>query len=103
MALVDAASIIIGTPAVLVGPHPNVVYAVYLTNVLRPKLKFASIIGSYGWGCTIVKQITTMLSNLKVEFLDPVIIKGYPQENDFRALDKLAEDILSKHKEHNLM
>ncbi len=103
MALVDAASIIIGTPAVLVGPHPNVIYAVYLTNVLRPKLKFASIIGSYGWGCTIVKQITTMLSNLKVEFLDPVIIKGYPQENDFRALDKLADDILSKHKEHNLM
>jgi flavorubredoxin len=103
MALVDAASIIVGTPTVLVGPHPQVVYAVYLTNVLRPKLKFASIIGSYGWGGTAVKQITTMLSNLKVELLEPVMIKGYPQEDDFEALDKLADDILSKHKEQNLI
>ena len=103
MALVDAASIVVGTPTVLVGPHPNVIYAVYLTNVLRPKLKFASIIGSYGWGGTMIKQITSMLSNLKVELLDPVVIKGYPKEDDFKALDKLADDILSKHKEHNLV
>lgn len=103
MALVDAASIVVGTPTVLVGPHPHVVYAVYLTNVLRPKLKFASIIGSYGWGGTTVKQITSMLSNLKVELLAPVVIKGYPEEDDFKALDKLADDILSKHKEHNLI
>lgn len=103
MALVDAASIVVGTPTVLVGPHPNVIYAVYLTNVLRPKLKFASIIGSYGWGGTMVKQITSMLSNLKVELLDPVVIKGYPKEDDFKALDKLADDILSKHKEHDLV
>lgn len=103
MALVDAASIVVGTPTVLVGPHPNVVYAVYLTNVLRPKLKFVSIIGSYGWGGTMVKQITTMLSNLKVELLAPVVIKGYPKEDDFKALDKLADEIFNKHKEHNLL
>jgi flavorubredoxin len=103
MALVDGASIVVGTPTVLVGPHPLVVYAVYLTNVLRPKLKFASIIGSYGWGGTTVKQITSMLSNLTVELLAPVIIKGYPKEDDFKALDKLADDILSKHKEQNLI
>jgi flavorubredoxin len=48
MALVDTATIVVGSPTVLVGPHPNVVYAVYLVNVLRPKVKFASIIGSYG-------------------------------------------------------
>jgi len=50
MALVDAITVVIGTPTVLTGAHPKVVYAVYLTNALRPKLKFASIIGSYGWG-----------------------------------------------------
>ena len=51
----------------------------------------------------MIKQITSMLSNLKVELLDPVVIKGYPTEDDFKALDKLADDILSKHKEHNLV
>jgi flavorubredoxin len=103
IALVDAATIVIGSPTVLVGPHPNVVYAVYLANVLRPKAKFASIIGSYGWGSRMVERITEMLSNLKVELLEPVVVKGFPKEEDFRALDKLADEILGKHKEHNLM
>ncbi len=102
MALVDAATIVVGSPTVLVGPHPNVVYAVYLANVLRPKLKFASIIGSYGWGGKMVEQITRMLSNLKVELLESVVIKGFPKEQDFGALDGLADEILNKHKEHNL-
>ena len=103
MALVNAATIVIGSPTVLVGPHPNVVYAVYLANALRPKLKFASIIGSYGWGGKMVEQLTGMTSNLKVEILEPVVIKGFPKEEDFQALDRLAEKILTKHREHNII
>ena len=103
IALVDAATIVIGSPTVLVGPHPNVVYAVYLANALRPKLKFASIIGSYGWGGRMVERITGMLSNLKVELLKPVVVKGYPREEDFKALDNLADEILNRHKENNLV
>ena len=98
MALVDAATIVIGSPTVLVGPHPKVVYAVYLANVLRPKLKFASIIGSYGWGGRMMEQIKGLLSNLKVELLEPVIVKGFPKKEDFKALDRLADEILSKHR-----
>jgi len=103
MALVDAATIVISSPTVLVGPHPNVVYAVYLANALRPKLKFASIIGSYGWGSKMIEQLTGMTSNLKVEILEPVVIKGLPKEEDFQALDRLAEEILNNHKEHNIV
>ena len=103
IALVDAATIVIGSPTVLVGPHPNVVNAVYLANALKPKLKFASIIGSYGWGSRMVERITDMLSNLKVELLEPVVAKGFPKEEDLGALDRLADQILEKHKEHALM
>ena len=99
IALVDAATIVIGSPTVLIGPHPNVVYATYLANVLRPKLRFASIIGSYGWGGRMVEQITGMIPNLKVELIKPVISKGHPKEEDFRGLDELADEILKKHKE----
>jgi len=98
MALVDTATIVVGSPTVLVGPHPNVVYAVYLVNILRPKVKFASIIGSYGWGGRMVEQIAGMLTNVKVEILDPVIVKGLPKKEDFKALDRLADEILSKHR-----
>lgn len=64
MALVDAATIVVGTPMVLTGAHPNVVYAAYLANALRPKLQFASIIGSYGWGGKMVNQLVGMLLSL---------------------------------------
>ena len=102
IALVDASTIVIGTPTVLAGPHPNVAYAAYLANALRPKLKFASIIGSYGWGGRMVEQLMMMVPNLKVDILEPVVIKGFPKEEDFKALDNLAEKILNKHREHNI-
>ena len=103
MALVDAATMVIGTPTVLVGPHPNVAYAALLTNGLRPKLQFVSIIGSYGWGSKAVEQLQEMIPNLKVEVLDPVISKGFPKESDFNALDNLANTIAEKHKSYNLV
>jgi len=102
IALVDAATIVIGTPTVHVGPHPNVFYAAYLANALRPKLKFASIIGSYGWSSKAIEQIAGLIPNLKVEILEPVLCKGFPKEADFGALENLAATIAEKHKEHNL-
>jgi flavorubredoxin len=103
MALVDAATIVIASPTVLVGPHPYIVYATYLVNALRPKLKFASVIGSYGWGSRMLEQIKGMLTNLKVEIIEPVIVKGYPKEEDFKSLDRLADEIFHKHKDHNIL
>ncbi|MEA3476529.1 MAG: FprA family A-type flavoprotein [Candidatus Cloacimonadota bacterium] len=98
ISLVDAATIVIASPTVLVGPHPAIVSATYLANALRPKTKFASIIGSYSWGGRMVEQITGMLSNLKVELLSTVLVKGYPKEEAFKSLEKLADEISEKYK-----
>jgi flavorubredoxin len=97
-ALVDAATIVIGTPTVLTGPHPNIAHAAFLANAIKPKAKFATIIGSYGWGTKVVETTAAMIPNLKVEIIPPIIVKGYPKEADFQALDKLAETIAEKHK-----
>jgi len=102
MALVDAASIVIATPTVLAGAHPHAVYAAYLVNALRPKLKFAIIIGSYGWGSKAVEQLTGMISSLKVKMFDPILCKGLPKEADFKALDNLAANIAQEHKQLGL-
>ena len=98
MALVDAATLVIASPTVLVGPHPSALYAAYLTNALRPKTKFAAVIGSYGWGGKMVELIKGNLSNLNVELLEPVMVKGHPRAEDFNALDRMADEILNKHK-----
>jgi flavorubredoxin len=99
MALVDAGTLVIGTPTVIVGPHPNVAHAAFLANAIRPKLQFVSIIGSYGWGSKAVEQLSAMIPNLKVEVLAPVYCKGLPKEQDLKALDALAESIAQKHSE----
>lgn len=97
-ALVDAATLVLGTPAVLAGAHPKAIYAAFLANALRPKTRFATIIGSFGWGSRLKEQIISTLPNLKVELLEPVLAKGLPREADFKALENLAETIAAKHK-----
>jgi flavorubredoxin len=97
MSLVDAATIVLGTPTVLIGPHPKAVFAAYLVKVLRPKVKFLSLIGSYGWGTKVVEQVAEMLGSLNAEIIEPVIVKGYPKDSDLVLLDELAEKIKSKH------
>ena len=99
IALVDAATIVIGTPTVLGGPHPAAAYAAFLANVLKPKAQFLSVIGSYGWSGRTVEQLTSLLGNLRVEFIPPVLSKGLPGGADFVALDELAEAIAAKHTE----
>ncbi|HPY00862.1 MAG: FprA family A-type flavoprotein [Candidatus Neomarinimicrobiota bacterium] len=98
MAVVDAATVIIGSPTVILGPHPAAVSAAYLVNLLRPKTKYLTIIGSFGWGGKMPEQIKALLSGMKAEFLSPVIIKGYPKLEDFSALDRLADEIAARHR-----
>ncbi|MHA1892577.1 MAG: FprA family A-type flavoprotein, partial [Promethearchaeota archaeon] len=98
MALVDATTIVIGSPTVLTGAHPAAIYAAALANLLRPKAKFATVVGSYGWKGKLVDKIVALLPNLKVELLTPVVIKGRPDKNDFKELDRLVDEITAKHR-----
>jgi flavorubredoxin len=99
MALVDAGTIVVGTPTVLTGPHPLAAYVAFLANALRPKAQYLSIVGSYGWGGKTVETLAGMIPNLKVEVLEPVLCKGMPDQAAFIALDGLADAIAQKHRE----
>lgn len=98
MELVEACTVVFGSSMVLAGPHPAAVSAAYLAGLLRPKMKFVSFIGSYGWGGMLVEKLEQFLSGIKAEKLEPVIIKGKPQKEDFEKLDVLIEEIYQKHK-----
>jgi flavorubredoxin/rubredoxin len=93
MSLVDASAIVFGSPMVLGGPHPKVAYAALLTNALGPKAKYVSVIGSYGWGGRLAETLETLLSNLKVEFIPPVLVRGLPRPRDFAAIEALADSL----------
>jgi flavorubredoxin len=99
MAMVDAGTIVIGTPIMLGGPHPLVAYAASLATLLRPKAKFAAFLVSYGWGVNAVDRLPELIAGLKVEALPGVTCHGLPRETDLKAVDALAEVIAQKHKE----
>jgi len=102
MSLVDAATIVIGTPAVLTGPHPKTIEIAYLAGALRPKTQFVSVIGSFGWGQRIVEVLGGLIAPLKAELLTPVLAKGDPRAADMQAIDALADTIAAKHREAGL-
>lgn len=103
IALVDATTLVMGVSMVLAGPHPAAVNTAYLAGVLKPKFKYASLIGSFGWGGKLFDKIIECIEPLKPELLEPVQAKGKPKAEDFEKLDKLAETIISKHKELGLI
>lgn len=98
MELVDCATVVLGSSMVLAGPHPSVLTAAYLVNVLRPKLRYYSIIGSYGWGGNLEGTLEKMFTIIKPEKLASVIVKGLPKEDDLQKIDELATQIIDKHK-----
>jgi flavorubredoxin len=102
MALVDAATLVVAAPTVHVGPHPMVFNAVVLANALRPKVRFAAVIGSYGWASKMTDTVKSAMPNLKIELLPSVIAKGMPKPADLEAIDRLAETIAVKHGELGL-
>jgi flavorubredoxin len=100
-ALVDAATLVIGTPAFNGGPHPHAAFFASLVSGLRPKLKQWAMIGSYGWGARVAEQLTAQLEGLKIESLGTIQAKGLPGQAEFAALDDLANAIQHKHQEMN--
>lgn len=103
MELVEACTVVFGSSMVLAGPHPAAVTAAYLTGILRPKAKFVSFVGSYGWGGVLTEKLEQALSAVKAEKLEPVIIKGKAKPEDFEKLDVLINTIYEKHKSLGLV
>lgn len=103
IALVDGTTIVLGTSMVLAGPHPAAFNTVYLASVLRPKAKIASFIGSYGWGGNLFGKMAEMLAPLKMDVIEPILVKGKAKPEDYAKLDNMAEEIYKKHHELGLI
>ena len=90
MALVDAATVVLGSCTVLTGPHPIAAHAAFLANMLRPGARWATVIGSYGWAGKAVETLAAAFTTWKPEILPLSHIKGLPREEDYVLLKQLA-------------
>jgi len=97
--LVDARAIVLGAPTVLGGVHPLAVYATYLVKALRPPLKFALVLSSYGWGGGAIRHIQEILGQTKLELVGAMEINGPPSEDDIKKVTELGIALAKKIKE----
>jgi len=102
-ALVDAATIVVGSPTVYTNAHPVVVYYTYFFNMQRLKTKFFTSIGSYNWATQTPKTLNEIVQNSRFEILPDVHIKGILKKEDFDKLINLANIIEEKHKSLGLL
>ena len=103
MAMIDGTTIVLGTSMVLAGPHPASVNVAYIASLLKPKAKFASFVGSYGWGGKLFDILADILGKLRLEVIEPVQVKGKLSKEDFDKLDSMVNSIVEKHKNLGLL
>lgn len=103
MALIDGTTIVLGTSMVVAGPHPASVNIAYIASILKPKAKFASFVGSYGWGGNLFGILGDILAKLRLDVIEPVMVKGKPTTDDFKKLDDMVQSIVEKHKSLGLL
>jgi flavorubredoxin len=99
--LVDSKALVLGTPTVLGGAHPLAVYATYLVKALKPPLKFAVALSSYGWGGGAVKHVQEVLGPTKMEIVGAMEINGPPTQNDINQIVELSKTLAKRIKEES--
>lgn len=100
--LIDASTIVLGSSVIMAALHPLAVYTAFLLDRLKPKAKFAALIGSYGWSPNPLKKADELFPSWKVELVGNVLSKGHPGDDTLAELDELADEIVAKHREAGL-
>ncbi|MBI2908689.1 MAG: FprA family A-type flavoprotein [Chloroflexi bacterium] len=91
--LVDASAIVLGSPTLLGGLHPVAASGLTLVKALRPRLKLAAFVGSYGWGGGAGSQAKGALEALRFEVVDILDITGPPHEKDIERAAQLGQTL----------
>ena len=93
-----AGALILASPTVLGGAHPLAAAMTMLIGGLNPPLRYFGIVGSYGWGSQMEKQLTDLMGRHKADRLDSLLIKGLPTREDEEKIKAYALDLADKMK-----
>ncbi len=88
-----AGALLMASPAVLGGAHPLAAAMTMLIGGINPPIRYFGIVGSYGWGSQMVKQLEGLMGNHKARHLEPLLVKGLPREEDEEAIRTYAREL----------
>lgn len=94
MRLINCAALVVCSPAYLGGLHPSAANLLFTINGFKPNIKHFGFMGSTGWEQQAgMEQAKILFHQAKVDYLDPIYIKGYPKHEEFLQIDELAYDL----------
>ncbi|MFP4646952.1 MAG: FprA family A-type flavoprotein [Candidatus Acetothermia bacterium] len=94
--LVDSAGVIFGTPTVLGGPHPQIIYVATLAKKLNPPAKYLGVLESHGWAGGAVREIGKIAEGLSGELLGAVEVHGAPDDQGLEKTVELGEKFVEE-------
>jgi len=95
--VLDAGTVIVGSPTLNNGLFPTVSDFLTYIKGLKPKNKIGAAFGSYGWSGEAVKLINKELEAMKFQLIDPgVKIQYVPNEQGIQACHELGKKIADK-------
>ncbi|MEW6216245.1 MAG: FprA family A-type flavoprotein [Candidatus Bipolaricaulota bacterium] len=94
--LVDARAIVLGAPTVIGALHPAALNAAHLVRTLKPPLRYAAVLSSYGWGGGALRQAGEILGPTGIEVVGAVEIHGAPDADAEARAAALAEELAAK-------
>jgi flavorubredoxin len=65
-------------------------------KALKPPLKFAAVLSSYGWGGGTIKQVQEVIGPSKMEIVGALEINGPPTENDISKIVEIGKTLAGK-------
>lgn len=94
--LVDSKAVIFGAPTVLASMHPLGIYGAYLIKVLRPPLRYALLLSSYGWAESAISQMKQIFSPLKLEIIGELAVYGPANKEDMKTVEVLVGRLIER-------
>lgn len=94
--LVDARALVLGAPTVLGGLHPAALNAAHLLRALKPPLKYAALLSSYGWGGGAARQASEVLGPMGIELVGAVEVHGAPAAEAEAQAAALADTLATR-------
>ncbi|MDY6911387.1 MAG: FprA family A-type flavoprotein [Chloroflexota bacterium] len=98
--VLDAKSLIIGSPTLNNGLYPSVAEFLCYLKGLKPKNKIGAVFGSFGWGGGAAKAIQQEMEQTGIELVEPdLTFKWVPEGSELNQCTELGQRIASKMKQ----
>ena len=83
--ILDAGALVVGSPTINNNIFPTVAGALTYLKGLKPQNMIGAVFGSYGWSGEAVKQLTEMLTAMKIELVGEGVRVRYVPDSDALA------------------